>query len=101
MDIADWRKKIDDIDRRLVELLNERARCAVEIGRIKLQNGLPIQEPKREEEVFRHAFEANGGPLGNDALQRLFERIVDEGRALQKRLFEANGAEKFSGKGGK
>lgn len=89
MDIADWRKKIDEIDRRLVQLLNERARCAVEIGKIKRQNALPIREPHREKEVFQHAFDANQGPLKNDALQRVFERIVDEGRSLQSILFNA------------
>ena len=89
MDISDWRKKIDEIDRSLVKLLNERARCAVEIGKIKRQNGLPIQEPNREQEVLRQALEANQGPLASEAIQRIFERIVAEGRALQQRLFQA------------
>ena len=89
MDIADWRKKIDEIDRRLVELLNERARCVAEIGRIKRQNELPIQEPNREQEVLRHVAEANQGPLEDAALRRVFERIVEEGRSLQRRLSEA------------
>ena len=88
MDISDWRRKIDEIDRSLVRLLNERARCVVEIGKIKRENGLPIRELDREQEVLRHALEANQGPLGNEALQRVFERIVDEGRSLQRRLFE-------------
>ena len=89
MDIADWRKKIDEIDRRLVELLNERARCVAEIGRIKRQNGLPIQEPNREQEVLRQVLEANRGPLDDAALRRVFERIVEEGRSLQRRLAES------------
>ena len=91
MDIADWRKKIDEIDRRLVQLLSERARCAVEIGKIKRQNALPIREPQREREVLQHVLDANQGPLKNDALQRVFERIVDEGRSLQRILFNARG----------
>lgn len=86
MDIADWRKKIDEIDRSLVKLLNERARCVMEIGKIKRQNGLPIREPIREEEVFRKALEANQGPLDNEALRRVFENIVREGRNLQHTL---------------
>ena len=93
MDISDWRKKIDEIDRSLVKLLNDRARCAVEIGKIKRQNGLPIQEPHREQEVLRQVFDANEGPLTDPAIQRVFERIVEEGRALQKRLFEAGETE--------
>ena len=88
MDISDWRKKIDELDRELVRLLNERARCAVEIGKIKRQNGLPILEPSREQEVMQRAFDANHGPLADPAIQRVFERIVEEGKALQKRLFE-------------
>ena len=89
MDIADWRKKIDDLDRELVRLLNDRARCVAEIGKIKRQNGLPIQEPNREQEVLQHVLDANQGPLDNDALRRLFERIVEEGKSLQRRLFES------------
>jgi chorismate mutase-like protein len=89
MDIAEWRRKIDDLDRELVRLLNDRARCVAEIGKIKRQNGLPIQEPNREQEVLQHALEANQGPLDNDALRRLFERIVEEGKSLQRRLFES------------
>ena len=98
MDIADWRKKIDEIDRRLVELLNERARCVTEIGRIKRQNGLPIQEPNREQEVLRHVAEANQGPLEDAALRRVFERIVEEGRSLQRRLSEAESQVEISKK---
>ncbi len=91
MDIADWRKKIDEIDRHLVELLNERARCVVEIGKIKSQNGLPIHEPHREEEVLRQALDANRGPLDNEAIRRVFEGIVHVGRSLQHTLFDENG----------
>jgi len=88
MDITDWRKRIDEIDRSLVKLLNERARCVAEIGKIKRQDGLPIQEPNREEEVFRRVSDANGGPLDNEAIRRVFQQIVEEGRNLQRRLFD-------------
>jgi chorismate mutase len=90
MDISGWRKKIDELDRDLVRLLNERARCAVEIGKIKRRNSLPIQEPSREQEVMQQAFDANQGPLTDQAVQRIFERIVEEGRGLQKKLFEGS-----------
>jgi chorismate mutase len=63
MDIADWRKKIDELDRRLVELLSERARAAVEIGRLKRNTNLPIYEPERERVVFENVQEMNKGPL--------------------------------------
>jgi chorismate mutase len=52
MDIADWRKKIDELDRKLVALLSERARAAVEIGKLKRDTSLPIYEPDRERIVF-------------------------------------------------
>ena len=88
MDIADWRRKIDEIDRRLVRSLNERAQCVLEIGRIKRQSGLPILESNREQEVIRHALDANRGPLENKAIGRVFEAIMREGRALQQELFD-------------
>ncbi|MBI4464222.1 MAG: chorismate mutase [Acidobacteria bacterium] len=89
MDITDYRRKIDEIDHELVRLLNERARCVVEIGRIKQKDGLPIHEPHREQQVLRNALVANRGPLSSQAVQRVFERIVEEGRSLQRELFEA------------
>jgi chorismate mutase len=84
MDIADWRKKIDDLDRRLVELLSERARAAQEIGRLKRDRNLPIYEPERERVVFSNAQAMNKGPLPNKDLVRIFERIMDVMRNIQK-----------------
>ena len=88
MDISDWRKKIDDIDRRLVRLLNERAQCVLEIGKIKHQEGLPVLESRREDEVLRHAVEASRGPMDRDAIRRVFEGILRESRDVQQKLFE-------------
>ncbi|MFZ0814166.1 MAG: chorismate mutase [Candidatus Sulfotelmatobacter sp.] len=84
MDIADWRKKIDELDRRLVELLSERARAAVEIGRLKRNTNLPIYEPDRERIVFEHVQKTNQGPLPGRDLVRIFERIIDVMRNIQK-----------------
>jgi chorismate mutase len=84
MDIADWRKKIDEMDRRLVELLSERARAAVEIGRLKRNTNLPIYEPQRERIVFENVQEMNRGPLQGKDLVRIFERIMDVMRNVQK-----------------
>jgi chorismate mutase len=86
MDIADWRKQIDAIDRELVRLLNERARCSAEISGIKQANSLPIQEATREQEVFQNVLGANTGPLDNDEMRRVFQQIIEESRALQRRL---------------
>jgi chorismate mutase len=84
MDIADWRKNIDELDRRLVELLSERARAAVEIGRLKRNTNLPIYEPERERVVFENVQQMNRGPLPGRDLVRIFERIMDVMRNIQK-----------------
>lgn len=84
MDIADWRKKIDDIDRKLVELLNQRAQAAREIGRLKKNTSLPIYEPERERIVFENVQEVNRGPLHGRDLAQIYERIMDVMRKLQK-----------------
>ena len=82
--IEDWRNKIDEIDQKLVELLNERAHYADEIGKIKELLGLEAYSPKREQEVIENILKHNKGPLNNLALRRLFERIIDESRKLER-----------------
>src|SRR5436309_10558743 len=84
MDIADWRKKIDEIDRKLVQLLSERAQAAHEIGKLKRDLGMPIYEPDRERTVFENARKANRGPLSDRDLQRIYERIMDVMRQIQR-----------------
>ncbi len=93
MDLSDWRTRIDEVDRELVALLNRRARYVLEIARLKKALGLPIYEPQREEEVFRNVASANGGPLDQAALRRVFERILDEGRSIQRRPMETHGTQ--------
>jgi len=83
MDIADWRKKIDDLDRQLVELLSRRAQAAHEIGKLKRDVGMPIYEPDREQAVFEHVTRVNPGPLPNRDLMRIYERIMDIMRQIQ------------------
>jgi chorismate mutase len=94
LDIEDWRNEIDQIDERLVELLNQRAQCAIEIGRIKRQLGLPVYTPEREKEVVEHVAGRNSGPLEPDAVRRLFERIIDESRSLERKTVAREQAEK-------
>ena len=84
MTIEDWRRKIDEIDRRLVELLNERTKCAIEIGKIKKARNLSVYAPEREREILNRIKEANTGPLNDERLQRLFERIMDECRQVER-----------------
>ena len=86
-DLDDLRKNIDRVDEVLVRLLNERARCACEIGRLKKELGVEIYQPDREKQVLDHVRGvAAEGPLGPDAIARLFERIIDEARRLERRV---------------
>jgi chorismate mutase len=84
MDIADWRKKIDEIDQKLVDLLNRRAQAAQEIGRLKRNSQLPIYEPDRERIVLTRVQEMNQGPLQQRHLMQIYERIMDVMRNIQK-----------------
>lgn len=84
MDIADWRKKIDDLDRKLAALLNERAAAAVEIGRLKRNTDLPVYEPEREKQVITNVQRASNGPLAARDIAQIFERIMDVMRNIQK-----------------
>jgi chorismate mutase-like protein len=90
--IGDWRRRIDDIDKKLVELLNERSRCALEIGKLKHSEHLPLYQPEREKEVLQNAEDNNQGPLSDAAIRRLFERIIDEARAAERAAMEKDQA---------
>ena len=83
-DISALRRRIDEIDQQLVKLLNERANCALEIGHQKERVGEPLYQPAREAQVLANVRAANHGPLDPDAMTRLFERIIDEARRLER-----------------
>jgi len=83
MELEDWRKRIDMIDLKILELLNERARYSFEIGKIKQRTHLPIYMPERENQIYTTLEKANHGPLTDAAVRRLFERIIDESRQLE------------------
>lgn len=87
------RAAIDEVDLKLLVLFNERANVAGRIGDIKRAASLPIYEPKREELVFKNVMEHNQGPLPSDAIRRLYERIVDEMRTLQRERMKRAQAE--------
>jgi len=84
MEIADWRKKIDQLDEQIVLLLSERAAAAVAIGQLKQKSASPIYEPQREQTVFEHVRKVNPGPLTGAQVQDLYERIMDVMRSLQR-----------------
>ena len=84
--LDDLRRDIDRVDEVLVRLLNERARCACEVGRLKKALGIEVYQPEREKQVIEHVRGvAVEGPLGPEAIARLFERIIDEARSLERR----------------
>ena len=83
-DIDHWRKKIDGINLKLVELLNERSQCAIEIGKVKEQLNLEIYDAKREQQIIERVQDMTRGPLTKEAIRRLFERIIDESRRAER-----------------
>lgn len=83
-DLDDLRRRIDLLDESLVKLLNARAACALEIGRLKRERKMAIYQPAREAEVLQNVEKANLGPLDQGAMRRLFERIIDEARHLER-----------------
>ena len=94
MDIADWRKKIDEIDRQIIELINQRARAAQEIGRLKRNTDMPIYEPDRERIIYENVHRENHGPLPDFEVTRIYERIIDVMRQLQKEEIQPKGETK-------
>ncbi len=85
MEIADWRKKIDELDEQIVQLISQRAQAAKAIGEIKKNSDLPVYEPNREQAVFTHVKSINPGPLADTEMLHVYERIIDVMRTLQRR----------------
>ncbi len=88
-DLGPWRDRIDAIDEAVIHLLNERAVYAAEIGAIKHRLGIAVYAPAREEDVLQNVLRASAGPLPAASVRRLFERIIDETRALERKLHDA------------
>ncbi|MFM8532918.1 MAG: chorismate mutase [Acidimicrobiia bacterium] len=96
LNLDQLREEIDKIDEVIVRLLDSRARCAYTVGRLKHELGRPIYEPAREAAVIAHVRQLNealGGPLDGDAVARLYERIMDEARRIQRIEAERNARE--------
>ena len=87
--VADLRRRIDQVDDQLMKLLNSRSACAVEIGRIKRRIGMPVYQPDREKWILDRAERNNPGPLDSGAVRRVFERVIDESRRLERLAGEA------------
>ena len=82
------RDAIDRVDEVIVRLLNQRARYAVEAGEVKGILSLPIYVPERETEVLSNVESWSDGPLAPSAIRRLFERIIDESRRVEREAAE-------------
>lgn len=93
MEIDEVRKRIDLLDDVLLRIFSERARLALEIGRLKKGLGLPVFDPVREKRIFARMKEENPGPLDDGAIVRLFERVVDESRRLERITSQREGRE--------
>ena len=90
--LDELRRRIDKIDEQLVALLNARAGCALAIGHEKKIAGLEVYQPRREADVLRHVQHINTGPLDDSAVKRLFERVIDEARRLERIADAAEGS---------
>ncbi len=91
--LAGHRLRIDDLDLQILNLLNQRTAVVLEIGKIKRALNLPIYEPRREDDVFGNVTGNNAGPLSPDAVRRVFERIIDEMRTVQRDRMVTGAAE--------
>lgn len=87
-DMDPWRERIDVLDRAMLHMMNERVKCANVIGAIKKRLGMPVYVPSREEEVIRNVVSGNEGPLSDAAVRRLFERVIDETRSLERHMYQ-------------
>ena len=87
-DLQPFRVCIDSLDRAIIRLLNERVVCANIIGKIKKGSSAPVYDPTREKKVLDNVQRHNEGPLSDEAVRRLFERIIDETRAVERQHYK-------------
>jgi len=81
--IEDLRSRVDEVDRELIRILNERARIVQEIVTIKAEAGKPLFDPRREEEILQKVAEQNQGPIYDTSMREIFELILHRIRDLE------------------
>jgi len=91
LEIDDIRRRIDELDDALLRVFSERAQLALDIGKVKKELGLPVYDPQREKEIYARMKADNPGPLDDEAIVRLFERVVDESRRLERLMSQREG----------
>jgi chorismate mutase len=99
MTLARLRKKIDQLDRRLVRMLNVRARAAQQIGRLKRRTQMAIYEPRRERVILGNVRRASRGPLSERQLAEIYRRIIRAMRELQRTIILSSSARRRGGAG--
>jgi chorismate mutase-like protein len=77
------RAEIDEIDQRLLDLLNQRARIVEDIGKLKREHRMPVLDGTREAEVLRRLRAQNQGPLDTRSVAAIFRSIIRESRRIQ------------------
>ncbi len=82
MTLSDHRRRIDELDRELVRLLNRRAQMSIQLGQLKKETGLPMRDEAREDDIFRNVQRFNPGPLDHHALVSIFQLILAECRRV-------------------
>jgi chorismate mutase/prephenate dehydratase len=83
-DLSDWRNEIDELDRQIVALLNQRAECVLNLAPLKRRRQIDILDRSREDAVMRNLREAYGGPLPFEAVEAIFRAVMAAMRELQR-----------------
>lgn len=83
MDISHWRKDIDELEDQIIALLNKRASYAVQIGKIKQKQGIPVLDATREKEILERVASKTKGPLSSNSIQTIFKTIMEETRKVE------------------
>lgn len=83
-DLSEWRNRIDEVDEKILGLLNERTRYVIEIGRVKSQNNLNVYDPEREKDIISRLCDINTGPLTDEAVQRFFKCLFTVSKLIEK-----------------
>jgi chorismate mutase-like protein len=85
MKIHNWRKKIDAIDSAMLQLLNLRTELALEVGRLKGEQGVQLRVPARERQILARMKRLNPGPLNGESVEKIYQLILDESICTQER----------------
>ncbi len=84
--LALLRSKIDDLDDRILEVLNERASLVIEVGKLKEKEKIDVYVPERERRIYERLIKNNKGPLPDQSLKNVFREIISASLSLEKRL---------------